>query len=79
MQMQSLVQGSARYGHGSASEHHHGMGFNAALNPWERLNRYYRFLRRRQELEALDDWLLKDIGISRLEIDYAVRYGRSRD
>lgn len=34
--------------------------------------------RARQDLERLDDRLLKDIGVTRGEIGYVVRYGRSR-
>jgi len=33
--------------------------------------------RQRRALEAVDDWILKDIGISRCEIEYVVRRGLS--
>jgi uncharacterized protein YjiS (DUF1127 family) len=46
---------------------------------WRRFNKQLEYLRKRRELMALDDRMLKDIGISRMEIDYAVYHGRPRD
>ena len=43
---------------------------------WSGLGRRYRNRRAIAELAALDDRLLRDIGLVRSEIEFAVRYGR---
>ncbi len=45
---------------------------------WDALQRWQLRLRTEQSLNGLDDWMLKDIGISRSEIGYVAREA-SRD
>jgi uncharacterized protein YjiS (DUF1127 family) len=61
-------------------------GIHAPHRPWAvgewfaqaiaRARRRIRLDRDRRHLRALPDYILKDIGISRLEIEYATAHGR---
>lgn len=56
------------------------VGFPDLLQRWL-ARRWRRFVGRRRAvrlLAAADDHMLKDIGISRSDIDYVVRHGRPR-
>ncbi len=50
-----------------------------ALTPWQMLSDLAKTRRTRAQLSRLDDFMLKDIGLSRGGIDSAIRNGRSRD
>jgi uncharacterized protein YjiS (DUF1127 family) len=69
--------------------HHDGFGFVPERSPswavrltaavvrfWTGLRERYDARRAREALTALDDRVLRDMGISRIEIDYVVRHGR---
>jgi uncharacterized protein YjiS (DUF1127 family) len=47
-------------------------------NLWSRMLRAHQTRRARAALEVLDDRMLKDIGVSRHEIEQVVRHGRRR-
>ena len=49
-----------------------------ALTPWHMLQRAMTERLTRASLSRLDDYLLKDIGLSRGSIDSAIRDGRYR-
>lgn len=46
------------------------------LAPLRSLARWFRLRRCRTQLNGLSDHLLRDIGISRGEIDYVIQYGQ---
>ena len=50
-----------------------------ALTPWLMLSDMATARRNYAELSRLDDYMLKDIGLSRGGIHYAIRDGRRRD
>ena len=50
----------------------------AAMLMVRRANRWVRIRTDRRRLQAMPDYLLKDIGLSRTEIEDAVEFGRSR-
>lgn len=56
------------------TRHAFAAGFPALIA--RRVTRYLRIRRDRRLLQAMPDYLLADIGISRSEIDRATRYGR---
>ena len=49
-----------------------------SLAPWQMLGKLMMERRTRAELSRMDDYMLKDIGLSRGSIDSAVRDGRIR-
>jgi uncharacterized protein YjiS (DUF1127 family) len=49
-----------------------------ALTPWQLLTDMATARLTRNELSRLDDYMLKDIGLSRGSIDSAIRNGRGR-
>ena len=49
-----------------------------ALTPWHMLEKLMTERQTRAELSRLDDYMLKDIGLSRSSIDSAIRNGRRR-
>lgn len=53
--------------------------FTIALRPWRMLVKLKAERRTRAQLWRLDDYMLKDIGLSRGSIESAIRNGRSRD
>src|SRR5215211_3168476 len=52
---------------------------NSAVRPIFRAITESRFRRAARELHRLDDRMLRDIGIARLDIDRVVRYARDQD
>lgn len=79
-----MIQGSLDAGHPSSSldQTRQGSGRRGALlgnlmrRSIARIRSARRTRRGRHELMALDDRMLADIGVSRGDIEYAVRYGR---
>jgi uncharacterized protein YjiS (DUF1127 family) len=49
-----------------------------AFQPWQMLAGVLEARRTRAELSRLDDYMLKDIGLSRGSIESAIRDGRNR-
>jgi uncharacterized protein YjiS (DUF1127 family) len=50
-----------------------------AFRPWQILANLMMARRTRAELSRLDDYMLKDIGLSRGGIEFAIRNGHIRD
>jgi uncharacterized protein YjiS (DUF1127 family) len=65
------------------------IGLNAGHRAWQlvqpvlrlfvRALAEYRTRRAVREMQQLDDRMLRDIGVTRESVDYAVRYGRERE
>ncbi len=53
--------------------------FTLAFRPWQMLAEVLAARRTHAELSRLDDYMLKDIGLSRGSIESAIRDGRARD
>ena len=50
-----------------------------AFKPWQMLAGLMSARRTHAELSRMDDYMLKDIGLSRGSIESAIRNGRARD